>query len=234
MFRRKGPAVPASWRGLCPPEGLPVGARRGCWAKHTGSHLSTFPRCPLPGSLPKPFVLHPQPGPGPSSPHTGWRQQQGQLPEEGPGGHRPWGAAGEAGSSLCPLGGLLAAWEDAADTQEKPCLPEQPRTSPGSQALPSAPGPGTAEASGGNPENKQIPLLESKRSARAKRERCELGRECRGDRTAWAKPLPGRTVRWAPSQAASRSVWLWAHHSCLLSQPQAPLSEWSQLVCLRG
>lgn len=33
-------------------------------------------------------------------------------------------AAGEAGSSLCPLGGLPAAWEDSADTQGKSCLPD--------------------------------------------------------------------------------------------------------------
>lgn len=33
------------------------------------------------------------------------------------------GAAGRAGSSLCPLGGLPAAWEDSEDAQGRACLP---------------------------------------------------------------------------------------------------------------
>lgn len=64
----------------------------------------------------------------------------------------PGWAAGEAGSSLRPLGGLLAAWKDSADCTGKVLSP-RPRT-PRVQATASSPGPGTAEVLSRNPKNK--------------------------------------------------------------------------------
>lgn len=199
--QKEGPAVSGSWRGLCLPEGarpmpgLPLGT---CWGSTVGAGERTralslksqhLPRA-LRSQAPFPSRLSciPQPGPGPSSPHTGWRQQQDQLPGEGP-EVTALGGCRRGRKQPLPLGRAAGCLGRCSPHTGEPCLPEQrelPARRPplGSWAR-------HGEACDGNPENKQIPLLESKSSARAKREPCDLGRECRGDRTAWAKPCQG-------------------------------------------
>lgn len=137
--QKEGPAVSGSWRGLCLPEGGSANAWPAAQGTCRGSALGAGERTRalslksqhLPRALrsqapfPSRLSCIPQPGPGPSSPHTGWRQQQDQLPGEGPEVTALGGCRRGRKQSL-PLGRAAGGLGRCSRHTGEPRLPEQP------------------------------------------------------------------------------------------------------------